>query len=70
MVETEVDGDMFHLLSLQVVVPAAVVAVVVSVGQAAVMVLAVVVMFAAEAETREAEWTEPTSQSGKYKPNA
>jgi hypothetical protein len=72
MVEREVDGDMLHLLPLQGVVLAA--AVVVSVGQAAaeadfeavVTELAVVMLLAAEVEMREAEWTEPTSQSAKY----
>lgn len=78
MVEREVDGDMFHPLSLQAVVLAAAVAVVVSVGQAAAeadfgavaIVLVVVTSLAAVAEKREVVWTEPTSQSAKYKPNA
>jgi hypothetical protein len=76
-VERVVDGDMFHLLPLQGVVLAAA-AVVVSVGQAAaevdfevvVAVPAAVMLLAAEAEMREVEWTEPTSQSAKCKPNA
>jgi hypothetical protein len=78
MVERGVDGDMLHLLPLQVVVLAAAAAVVVSVGQAAVeadfeavvTVIAVVMLLAAEVEMREVEWTEPTSQSAKYMPHA
>jgi hypothetical protein len=72
MVEREVDGDMLHLLPLQVVVLAA--AVVVSVGQAdfeaVVTVIAAVMLLAAEVEMGEVEWTEPTSQSAKHMQHA
>ena len=74
--ERVVDGDTAHLLPLQVEL-AAVAAVVVFVVQAAAeadseaveLVFAVVMLPAAEAETRGVEWTEPVSQSAKHKAN-
>lgn len=72
VIERGVDGDKLHLLTLQEVDLAAVVAVVVFVAQAAAeaveVVSAVVMLPAAEAETWGVELTEPLSPSAKHKP--
>jgi len=79
VIERVVDGDMPHLLLLQEVELVVVAAVVIFVVQAAAaaaagaysevveLVFAGVTLPAAEAETMEAEWTGPVSQSAKHK---
>lgn len=79
VIEMVVDGDTLHLLLLQEVELVVVAVVVVFVVQAAAagvyseaveLVVAVVMLpAAAEAETMEAEWTGPVSQSAKHKAN-